>query len=305
MADNHNGAHTHLQTRDNFGRAFSVGVALNFAFVVIEAAFGVFGNSVALLSDAGHNFGDVIGLLAAWVASVLVTRAPTARFTYGLRGTTILAALFNGLLLLVAIGAITWEALQRLGHPEPVASVTMMIVAAIGVLVNGVTALLFASGGKNDLNLRGTFLHMAADALVSVGVVVAGLMLLLTGWLWLDPVVSLAINIVVLLSTWSLLRDSLRLSLAAVPEGIDADKVRKFLESQPGVESVHDLHVWAIGTTDTALTAHLVMPEPPREDAFLHEIALRLEHDFEIGHPTLQIEKGPAEACALAPDLVV
>ena len=201
----------------NFGAAFAVGIALNLGFVVVEAVYGFLSNSVALLADAGHNLGDVLGLGVAWLASELVKRAPTDRFTYGLRGSSILASLFNAVFILVAIGAISWEAIQRLGSPEPVAEKTVMVVAAIGIVINGVTAWLFASGGKDDINLRGAFLHMASDALVSVGVVVAGLVILLTGWLWLDPVVSLAINAIIILGTWGLLRDSLGMSMAAVP----------------------------------------------------------------------------------------
>ncbi|MDR3475826.1 MAG: cation diffusion facilitator family transporter [Devosia sp.] len=312
MSHTHDHDHGHVHAHEghvhapaSFGRAFAIGIALNTAFVVIEFVFGFLGNSVALMADAGHNLGDVLGLLVAWAATVLVKRAPSTRFTYGLRGSSILAALFNAVLLLLAVGAISLEAVQRLGHPEPVAAGTVMIVAAIGIAVNGATAMLFASGSRGDLNIRGAFTHMAADALVSVGVVVAGLVILVTGWLWLDPVVSLLINVVIIWGTLGLLRGSVRMSLAAVPEEIDPEAVRTFLGQQPGVASVHDLHIWSMSTTETAMTAHLVMPAGPPGDAFLHHICDELERDFGIGHATVQIETGPAEACALAPDGVV
>lgn len=297
------GGHTHAPV--DFGTAFALGVGLNVLVVLLEFGFGVFGHSVALIADAGHNLGDVAGLIAAWIAAVLVRRRPSARFTYGLRGSAVLAALFNAVLLLIAIGAISWEAIQRLAHPEPVAGLVVIVVAALGIVLNGATALLFARGRKGDLNVRGAFTHMAADAAVSAGVVVAGVLILLTGWLWVDPVVSLLINVVVVWMTWSLLRDSIRMSLGAVPDAIDPQAVRGFLEAQPGVASVHDLHIWSIGTTETALTAHLVMPAEAAGDAFLHHVAKELEDDFGICHATLQIEQGPAEACALAPEEVV
>jgi cobalt-zinc-cadmium efflux system protein len=297
--------HPHARAPDSFGVAFAVGIALNAAFVVAEVVFGLLGNSVALLADAGHNLGDVLGLIVAWVASILVRRAPSARFTYGLRGSSILAALFNGVFLLVAVGGISWEAIQRIGQPEHVAGVTVMIVAAAGILVNGISAWLFASGRKGDLNVRGAFLHMVSDAAVSAGVVVAGFIIVMTGWLWLDPIVSLAISAVILWGTWGLLRDSFTMSMNAVPPGIDPTKVRDFLEHLPGVTSVHDLHIWPMSTTETALTAHLLMPGSGHPgDAFLVEAARELDHDFGIGHATLQIEMTD-EACALAPDHVV
>jgi cobalt-zinc-cadmium efflux system protein len=299
----HGAGHSHAPVE--FGMAFAIGVGLNVLVVLLEFGFGIFGHSVSLIADAGHNLGDVAGLVAAWIAAVLVRRRPSARFTYGLRGSGVLAALFNAALLLIAIGAISWEAIQRLAHPEPVAGLVVIVVAALGIVLNGATALLFARGRRGDLNVRGAFTHMAADAAVSAGVVVAGVLILLTGWLWVDPVVSLLINIVVVWMTWSLLRDSVRMSLGAVPDAIDPQAVRSFLEAQPGVASVHDLHIWAIGTTETALTAHLVMPTEPAGDAFLHHVAKELEDDFSICHATLQIERGPAEACALAPEEVV
>jgi cobalt-zinc-cadmium efflux system protein len=295
----HHGTHAHAPA--NFGLAFAVGIALNVGFVLAEVLYGLLANSVALLADAGHNLGDVLGLAVAWLASELVKRAPTARFTYGLRGSSILAALFNAIVLLLTVGAISWEAIRRLGAPEPVAERTVMIVAALGIVVNGISAWLFASGSKEDINLRGAFLHMASDALVSVGVVVAALVILLTGWLWLDPVVSLAINAVIVRGTWGLLRDSLGMSMAAVPPGIEPAKVHEFLATRLGVASIHDLHIWPMSTTETALTCHLAMPAGHPGDAFLHSVATDLAKQFKISHSTIQIEIDP-EACALAPE---
>jgi cobalt-zinc-cadmium efflux system protein len=262
-------------------------------------------NSVSLLADAGHNLSDVLGLGVAWLATVLARRAPTARFTYGMRGSSILAALFNAVFLLVTVGGLSWEAIRRLGSPEPVAGKTMMAVAAIGILVNGVTAWLFASGRKDDINLKGAFLHMASDALVSVGVVAAGLLILLTGWLWIDPIVSLVINGVIVWGTWGLLRDSVGMSMAAVPAQIDPAAVRTFLSARTGVVDVHDLHIWPMSTTENALTCHLVMPNGHPGDAFLHELAGDLAQRFRINHTTVQIEVDQHLACALAPDEVV
>jgi cobalt-zinc-cadmium efflux system protein len=260
---------------------------------------------VSLLADAGHNLGDVLGLGVAWLASVLARRAPTERFTYGMRGSSILAALFNAVFLLVTVGGLSWEAIRRLGSPEPVAGKTMMVIAAIGIVVNAVTAWLFASGRKDDINLRGAFLHMASDALVSVGVVAAGLVILLTNWLWVDPVVSLVINAVIVWGTWGLLRDSVGMSMAAVPAQIDPAAVRTLLSARAGVVDVHDLHIWPMSTTENALTCHLVMPEGHPGDAFLHELASDLAKRFKIIHATVQIEVDPHIACALAPDEVV
>jgi cobalt-zinc-cadmium efflux system protein len=295
----------HVHAPANFGEAFAIGIVLNITYVIIEAAYGFISNSVALLADAGHNLGDVLGLLVAWIATVLVKRAPSARFTYGLGGSSILAALFNAVFLLLTVGAISWEAIQRFGNPEPVSGATVMVVAAIGILVNGVTALLFASGRKSDLNVRGAFLHMAADALVSIGVVVAGLVILVTGWLWLDPLVSLAINAVIVWGTWGLLRDSVGMSMAAVPPQIDPAEVRNLLERCPDVASMHDLHIWPMSTTEIALTCHLVMPGGHPGDAFIHGLAEELALRFRINHATVQIEVDQHLACALAPDDVV
>jgi cobalt-zinc-cadmium efflux system protein len=300
----HASGHTHAHAPADFGRAFFIGIALNTGFIVLEVIFGLLGNSTALLADAGHNVSDVLGLVVAWVAATLSNRPPSERYTYGLRNSSILAALFNAMFLLVAIGAIAWEAVQRFVAPQPVASTTVMIVAAVGILVNGLTALLFASGRKGDLNIRGAYLHMLADAGVSAAVVAAGGVIALTGWLWLDPAASLFICIVIFWGTWSLLRDSLAMSLAAVPVAIIPARVRQFLEQQPGVSEVHDLHIWPISTTSTALTCHLVMPQGHPGDTFLNTICHELEHDFNIEHATIQIEV-QGHACKLAPNTVV
>jgi cobalt-zinc-cadmium efflux system protein len=236
---------------------------------------------------------------------VLARRAPTERFTYGMRGSSILAALFNAVFLLVTVGGLSWEAIRRLGTPEPVAGKTMMVVAAVGILVNAATAWLFASGRKDDINLRGAFLHMASDALVSVGVVAAGLVILLTNWLWIDPVVSLVINAIIVWGTWGLLRDSVGMSMAAVPPQIDPAAVRTFLSARTGVAELHDLHIWPMSTTENALTCHLVMPKGHPGDAFLHELCNDLAQRFKINHTTIQIEVDPHLACVLAPDEVV
>jgi cobalt-zinc-cadmium efflux system protein len=289
----------------SFGMAFAVGISLNLIFVAAEFTYGVLANSVALMADAGHNLSDVLGLAIAWIASVLTKRAPSTRYTYGLGGSSILAALFNAMLLLVAVGAIAWEAVLRLFHPEPVASGTIMVVATVGIIVNGVTAWLFASGRKGDLNIRGAFLHMVADAAVSAGVVIAGLVILYTGWFWLDPLTSLVIVGVIVWGTWSLLRDSLAMSVDAVPASIDPQAVRRYLLSCAGVTAVHDLHIWPLSTTDNALTAHLVFPAGHPGDEFLLSAATELRHRFGIGHTTLQIEISEETACRLAPDHVV
>jgi cobalt-zinc-cadmium efflux system protein len=303
--DDHDHAHGHTHTPKDFGRAFAIGTALNVGFVIVEATYGVLSNSMALLADAGHNLSDVFGLLMAWGAATMAKRAPTARFTYGLRSSSILAALTNAILLLLAVGAIAWEAVHRFSHPEITAGYTVMIVAAIGIVINSATAMMFFSGGRDDINIRGAFLHMAADAAISLGVVLAGLAMVLTGLLWIDPVVSLLITAIIVWGTWSLLRDSVNLALHGVPPGIDLPAVRTFLAALPGVASVHDLHIWPMSTTETALTCHLVMPSGHPGDAFLCSTADVLAHRFKIGHPTLQIETGDAHACRLAPDHVV
>ncbi|HEY8336244.1 MAG TPA: cation diffusion facilitator family transporter [Tardiphaga sp.] len=295
----------HVHAPASFGAAFAIGIGLNSVFVVVEAIYGYSSGSMALVADAGHNLSDVLGLMAAWTAAILSKRAPSPRFTYGLRGSSILAALFNAVFLLVAVGAIAWEAIQRLLVPEPVAGVTVMVVAGIGIVINGVTAWLFASGRKGDLNIRGAYLHMVADAAVSAGVVIAGLVILFTGWNWLDPAVSLVISGVIIWGTWSLLRDSTAMSLSAVPRGIDPHAVRDYLERCSGVVQVHDLHIWPMSTTEVALTCHLVIPAGSPGDAWLMEVARRLHRDFGIEHATIQVETDRNSPCALAPDHVV
>lgn len=302
----HHGHHGHSHAPKDFGRAFAIGTALNLGFVVVEAAAGLFTHSLALLADAGHNLSDVLGLLMAWGAVVLAKRAPSARRTYGLRKGTILASLANAALLLVAVGAIAWEAVRRFAAPEPIETGPVMIVAAVGIAINTATALMFMKGSKEDLNVRGAFLHMAADAAVSAGVVVAALAMSVTNWLWLDPVVSLVIVAVIVLGTWGLLRDSLDLALDATPRGIDPGKVRDWLVARPGVSEVHDLHIWAMSTTETAMTAHVVRPLDADHDQFLHDVCAELASKFNIGHVTIQVETGHgAHACRLAPEGVV
>ena len=299
------GGHGHAHAPASFGKAFAIGIALNFGFVVLEVVYGLLSNSVALLADAGHNMSDVLGLGVAWSAAVLTRRAPTQRFTYGLGGSSILAALFNAAFLLLIIGGLSWEAIGRFWNPQPVAGKTVMIVAGVGILINGVCAWLFASGRKGDLNIRGAFTHMAADALVSVGVVIAGLVILLTGWLWLDPAVSLVINAIIVWGTWGLLRDSVTMSLSAVPAGLEPQEVSAFLSSAAGVQQIHDLHIWSMSTTETALTVHLVMPGGHPGDLFLVDLCEKLQERFGIGHATLQVETDPQTACPLEPDHVV
>lgn len=298
----HNQGHVHAPA--NFGKAFAIGISLNTALVVAEAVYGYIGNSTALLADAGHNLSDVLGLVVAWGASIAARRAPSGRFTYGLRASTILAALANAVFLLVATGAIGWEAILRLREPEPVAGLTVMAVAGIGILINGLTAMLFASGRKDDINIEGAYLHMAADAAVSLGVVVSAALIMWTGWLWLDPVTSLVICATILWSTTSLLRGSIDMSMAAAPRGTDLAAIKAFLLARPGVSAIHDLHVWPISTTETALTCHLVMPDGAGDD-FLMETADLLKASYRIGHTTLQIERRSDNGCALAPDHVV
>jgi cobalt-zinc-cadmium efflux system protein len=295
----------HSDSPKSFGLAFGVGTALNVGFVAIEAIYGVLANSMALLADAGHNLGDVIGLLIAWSAIMLAKRRPTARYTYGFRSSSILAALINAVVLLVITGGIAWEAVRRLFAPQPVLELEVIIVAAIGIIVNGATACLFAAGRKGDLNIKAEFVHMAADAATSVGVVASGLAILATGWNWLDPAVSLGIAAVVIWSTWGLLRDSIELSLNAVPRAINPGDVRKYLEGCDGVASVHDLHIWPMSTTETALTCHLVMPQGHPGDAFTGRVARELSRSFQIVHTTLQIEIDEVVARAFEHDSLV
>jgi len=301
----HHHGHGHSHAPKDFGRAFAIGIALNSAFVIIEAFYGLLSGSMALLADAGHNLSDVLGLALAWAAALAMKKKPTARMTYGLRNGSILAALINGALTLLAAGAIGIEAIQRLFSPEPVGAATIMVVAGIGAIINALTALLFAGGRASDLNIRGAYLHMAADAAVSIGVVIAGLLIMLTGWLWFDPLTSLVIVAVIIVSAWSLLRESAAMSFAAVPAGIDPAAVRAFLAGQAGVASLHDLHIWPLSTTETAITAHLVMPQGHPGDAFLQNLSHELHDRFAIGHATLQIEVTLANGCRLAPDDIV
>jgi cobalt-zinc-cadmium efflux system protein len=301
----HHGHHHHEPTATDFNAVFGIGILLNILIVLLEAGAGLWGHSMSLLADAGHNLSDVLGLGLAWAAHLLSQRAPTPRYTYGLRATSILAALFNAVFLLVVTGALMFAAIQRLFHPEPVGGAVMIIVATIGIVVNGLTAFMLASRRKDDLNIRGAFLHMVADAAISAGVVATGLLVLLTGWLWLDPAVSLAINAIIIIGTWELLRESFKMSLAAVPSGVKIYEVATYLRSLPKVSAMHDLHIWAMSTSETALTAHLVMPDGHPGDDFLIAVSHELRHDYGIGHATLQVETDANNACALAPDEAV
>jgi cobalt-zinc-cadmium efflux system protein len=297
--DHSHGHAGHSHAPDNFGWEFAIGASLNTAFVIAELIFGYAANSLALISDAVHNLSDVIALLLAWGAMWLAQKQPTQRHTYGYRRASILAALFNAGLLLVAVGGIVVEAVDRLNNPAPVAGMTVILVAALGVAINGGTALLFMRGRHGDLNIRGAYLHMAADAGVSLGVVVAAFIIMATGWLWLDPAISLVIAAVVFWSGWGLARDSVSLALDGVPRGIELVDVRDYLVGLEGVSEVHDLHIWAMSTNETALTAHLVRPGGT-DDAFLHRVCEELSHRFNIHHPTLQIEVATG-VCKLAP----
>jgi cobalt-zinc-cadmium efflux system protein len=310
MAHHHDHDHSHVHSHaghshapDHFGVAFAAGIALNTAFVAAELVFGYAANSLALISDAVHNFSDVIALLLAWAAGWLARRQPTEQHTYGYRRASILAALVNAGLLLIAVGAIAVEAIDRIREPAEVAGMTVVVVAALGIAVNGGTALLFMRGRHGDLNIRGAYLHMAADAGVSMGVVVAALLIMLTGWLWIDPATSLGIAAVVLASGWGLARDSVNLALDGVPRGIELANVKDYLGRLEGVTEVHDLHVWAMSTNETALTAHLVRPGG-YDDLFLHHVCEELSRRFNIHHSTLQIEAG-SDICKLAPAEVV
>jgi len=298
------GGHQHAPA--SFGKAFAIGIALNLAYVVGEAFYGVVAHSLALLADAGHNLGDVLGLGGAWLASILGKRRPSERYTYGLRRSSVLAALGNAIVLLIVTGGIAWEGVRRLMDPEPAGGLIIMIVAAVGIVINGMTAILFMSGRKDDLNIRGAFLHMASDALVALGVVIAGAVIMWTGWLWLDPAISLIVSAIIVVGTWGLLRDSMNLALDAVPPGVDQARIADFLGNLPGVTEIHDLHIWGMSTTETALTVHLVRPGAALDDDMLHHACEKLKEHFGIGHATLQVEDGNgAHPCVLQPDEVV
>jgi len=290
--DHHSHEHGHGA---GHGRAFGIGIALNLGFVVVEAWYGWKTGSLALLADAAHNLGDVGGLLLAWMAYAAAKLQPSERKTYGWQRGSILASFINAAILLVAMGSLGWEAFQRLQQPAPIAAGTVMIVAAVGVIINAMTALLFMAGGKTDLNIRGAFLHMAADALVSLGVIIAGALYLWQGWAWIDPLASIIIAIVVIFGTWSLFRQSLHLLFDGVPEHISVPEVRQSLAAIAGVASVHDLHVWAMSTAEPALTAHLVVQGERSADGILRDAQVVLHERFGIHHVTLQLE---AEACA-------
>jgi cobalt-zinc-cadmium efflux system protein len=295
----HSHGHSHAPA-SGFGRAFAIGIAINLVYVIGEAGAGLATGSIALLADAGHNLSDVLGLGVAWAGITLAARPASARFTYGLKRSGILAALANAVFLFIACGAIAIEAIQRLGNPQPVPGGTVMIVAAVGILVNGVTALLFARGRKGDVNIRGAYLHMLADAGISAAVVVSGFLILKTGQNWIDPALSLIVVAVIVRGTWGLLRESTAMALDAVPTNIDPADVAAFLQRRRGVLAVHDLHIWSMGTAATALTAHLVMPDGHPGDAALAALAHDLEHDFGIGHATIQVETGAADCVRMA-----
>ena len=313
-ADEHSGAHDHghdhgghghSHAPKSFGKAFAIGTALNLGFVIIEAGYGIAAGSMALLADAGHNLSDVLGLLIAWGAATLGRRTPKGRYTYGFRSSSILAAFLNALLLLVAIVVIAVEAIRRFSEPAPVAGGTVMIVATVGIVINTATALLFMSGRKGDLNIKGAFLHMAADAAVSAGVVVAGFFIVKTGLSWIDPVTSLVIVAVIAIGTWGLLRDSVNMSLQAAPPGLDPAEIGTFLRGQDGVQEIYDLHVWPMSTTETALTVHLLVPSGYPGDAYTARVAGALKERFGIDHATIQIETDPATPCELESDKTV
>lgn len=297
--------HSHQHQTGNYNRAFGIGVLLNVIFVAIEAGYGIAAGSLALVADAGHNLSDVLSLLLAWGAGSLATKSPTEKRTYGFRKLTIMASLANAIVLLVALGAITWEAIGRFFDPTPIEATIVIVVAAIGVVINAVTALLFVSGQKHDLNIKGAFLHMAADAGVSLGVVVAGIIIMFTGWLLIDPLISLFIVAVILVGTWSLLRDSMNLAIDSVPQGIDIAGIKKYLTSLENVIQIHDLHVWAISTTEVALSVHVIVKDDALKNDFLPKLQQQLHDRFGIEHSTIQIEKQDDESCMLNKDACI
>lgn len=299
-ADGH--AHAH-HAPASYDRAFAIGLILNIGFVVVELGFGLLANSIALIADAGHNLSDVLGLVLAWGATLLARRQPSRRHTYGWRKSSILAAFLNAVFLLVATGAIAWESIQRFWQSGSLEGETIIGVAAIGIAINTLTALMFLSGRQGDMNIRAAFLHMAADAMVSLGVVLAGVLILYTGWFWVDPASSLVISALIIFNTWDLLKDSFNLAIDAVPRNIDERAVRLYLQECSGVAQVHDLHIWAMSTTETALTAHLVMPGGHPGDEFLAQLSQALRGNFGIAHATIQIEMSDLEcSCHLAGD---
>jgi cobalt-zinc-cadmium efflux system protein len=307
MSDDHHRGHEeehhhhaglgHAHAPATFGRAFAIGTVLNVGYVIVQVIFGIAAHSLALVADAGHNLGDVLGLVLAWWASYLTKQPATDQRTYGMRRSSILAALANAIFLLIAVGGISWEAIRRFGDKSPVAGWTVIWVAALGVFINLGTALLFQAGRDRDLNIRGAFLHMAADAAVSFGVVVAGILILVTGWHWLDPTMSLLINAIIVYGTWGLLRDSFNLAMDAVPPGVNLDEVRRYLQSIPAITDAHHLHIWALSTTETALTVHLVKPDPSDDDGLLRKINRELTERFGIGHATIQFERESLRRC--------
>jgi len=299
-------SHSHDHTPKNFSRAFAVSIALNTGFVIVEVSYGVLSNSLALIADAGHNLSDVLGLLMAWGASILVRQLPTPRRTFGLKRSSILAALLNACFLLIVSGGLGWEAIQRLREPSTVAGGTVIIVALVGTVINSVSAAMFFIGRKRDLNIRGAFLHLAADAVVSLAVVVSGILIIFTKWNWIDPVMSLIVIAVIVSGTWELFQESANLILDAVPESINPVAVRSYLEKIENVTEVHDLHIWAMSTTEICLTVHLIMPSGHPGDEFLQDVCHELHDRFDIEHPTIQVELGDSDhACHLAPENVV
>jgi cobalt-zinc-cadmium efflux system protein len=292
--------HSHAEAPRDFSAAFAIGISLNLIFVVVEVVYGLISHSMALVADAGHNLGDVLGLGLSWGALLLAQRRPTMRRTYGLRATTILASLTNGVVLLVVTGGVLWESIRRMMAPEPVGGLTVIVVALVGVAINGLSALLFMAGRKGDLNIRSAFLHLASDAALALGVAIAGGVMLFTGWNWLDPVVSILLSLAILAGTWSLLRQSVDLLLGSVPEGIDPEAVRAYLLGLPGVEGIHDLHIWAVSTTETALTAHLIARGGALPPGSLDHTCEELNQRFRIARSTIQVESPAAHPCRLA-----
>ena len=288
----------------NYNRAFSLGIALNILFVIVEVFYGLYADSLALIADAGHNLSDVFSLLLAWGAYWLSKKAPTSARTYGLKKATILASLLSTLLLLVALGVIFYEAVERLRAPEAVNGLTVIVVAGVGVVINALTAWLFLHGAKSDLNVKAAYMHMVADAAVSVGVVLAGAAIMFTGWLWIDPLLSMLIVIFVFMGTWGLLKDSVNLSIDAVPEKIDTEAVKSYLLSLESIVSLHDLHIWPLSTTQTALSVHLVSSDNQIDNALLRSIQETLHHQFHIEHATIQIETQSSDFhCALQKEI--